>query len=86
MYLHQMLAFFLPPFLMTWGVLLGLLVIHVGWVNATWKVWEWPTALYFVAISDAKTRNDFWHMVVNSFILAMFIILTLFVLGKIHHA
>lgn len=86
MYLHQMLTVFLPPFLLIWGVLMVALVIHVGWVNAKLKVWDWPLALYCVAISDRKTRNDFWHLVVNAFIIAVFAVMILYVLGKLHHA
>ena len=86
MYLNQMLTLFLPPFLMIWGGLLILLVIHVGWVNAKGKVWDWPLALYCVAITDPKTRNDFWHLVVNALIIAIFAVMILYVLGKLHHA
>lgn len=86
MYLHQMLALFLPPFLLIWGGLIAVLVIHVGWVNAKLAVWDWPLALYCVAITDPKTRNDFWHLVANALMIAAFSVMILFVLGKLHHA
>lgn len=85
MYLNQMLALYLPPFLLVWCGLLALLVIHVGWVNAKFKIWQWPVALYYVALSDRKTRNDFWHMVINAFIIAVFAVMILFALGRLHH-
>lgn len=43
-------------------------------------------AVYCVAVTDPKTRNDFWHMVVNAFILAVFVVMILYVLGILHHA
>lgn len=50
--------------------LMTLLVVHVGWINCTWRVWEWPVALWYVAVVDRKTRNDFWHVVVNIWLIS----------------
>lgn len=86
MYLHQILTVFLPPLLMIWGGLLVLLIIHVGWINDKLNIWYWPMTVYCVAVTDPKTRNDFWHMVVNAFILAVFVVMILYVLGILHHA
>lgn len=86
MYLQQMLTIFALPFLITWGGLLACLVIHVGWINSRLKLQDWPRVLYCVAFVDRKTRNNFWHMVVNAFVIALFAPTILYVLGKLHHA
>jgi hypothetical protein len=60
------------------------LFIHVGFVNCRWKIHQWPEAVFFVAIRDPKTRNDFWHVVINAILIAMFTVMILIALGKIH--
>lgn len=82
MQFEQMLANYLIPFMFVWGGLLVLLVIHIGWINSRWKLTEWPVALYYVAISDRKTRNDFWHLVINSMIVVAIAILIYRVLSS----
>lgn len=56
-----MLYLFLKIFL----VLFAVLTIHVGYINCRWKLWQWSIAMWYVAVVDKRTRNDFWHVVVD---------------------
>jgi protein tyrosine phosphatase len=76
---------YLKPFLAIWVLLLVCLFIHIGYINSRWKIWQWPEAAFFVAFRDSKTRDDFWHMVINAALIAAFIVLILYALGKLHN-
>lgn len=82
MQLEQMVELYIIPFLLVWSGIMLVLCIHIGWLNARWKLWEYPLALYYVAISDRKTRNDFWHLVINSMIVVAIAILIYRVLSS----
>lgn len=74
----------LYPFLAVWSGLLSVLMIHVGYINCRWRIHEWPVAMFYVAVLDKRTRNDFWHIVSNAGILAACVVFILVALGKLH--
>lgn len=64
--------------------LLAALTIHVGYINCRWRIDQWPVALYYVAVVDRKTRNDFWHVVSDAGLFAAVVVVILITLGKVH--
>jgi hypothetical protein len=71
-------------FLAISAVLLLALIVHIGWINCRFRIWQYPEAILYVAVRDHKTRNDFWHMVVNAILSSAFAVMILIALGKIH--
>lgn len=74
----------LYAFLAILSVLMTALTIHVGYINCRWQVHQWPVAVFYVAVVDKRTRNDFWHVVSDAGLIAATMVVVLVSSGGIH--